>query len=64
MEEKLHRNIKYTKDNYKLALIGAIHHVVRKAGKWITNEDQVIRFKKENGFTNKKALRLSVFARK
>jgi hypothetical protein len=29
--------------------------VVRKAGIWITNKDQAIRFKKENGFINKKA---------
>ena len=48
-------SIKDTKDDYKLALIGAIHRVVRKAGTWITNKDQAIRFKKENGFINKKA---------
>jgi hypothetical protein len=32
-----------TQIDYKLALIGANHHVVRKAGKWITNKDQAIR---------------------
>jgi hypothetical protein len=32
--------------DYKLALIGAIHRVVRKAGIWITNKNQAIRFKK------------------
>jgi hypothetical protein len=47
--------IESIKDNYKLALIGAIHRVVRKAGTWNTNKDQAIRFKKENGFIDKKA---------
>ena len=45
--KSLIERIKDTKDNYKLALIGANHRVVRKAGKWITNKDQAIRFKKE-----------------
>ena len=44
--KSLIESIKDTKDNYKLALIGAIHRVVRKAGIWITNKDQAIRFKK------------------
>jgi hypothetical protein len=44
--KSLNESIKDTKDKYKLALIGAIHCVVRKAGIRITNEDQAIRFKK------------------
>jgi len=32
--------------DYKAALIGAIHRVVRKAGKWIIKKNQAICFKK------------------